>query len=100
MRRPTSVRQENPECRDYSGIGHASPSLAEHVRFHDLRHPCATLLLGQGVHPKVVSEMLGHCSAMITLDTYWNVLPSMQEDAAQPGSDLVGERRRRIADAP
>jgi integrase len=53
------------------------------VRFHDLRHTCATLLLGQGVHPKVVSEMLGHSTVAITLDTYSHVLPSMQEDAVQ-----------------
>ncbi len=53
------------------------------VRFHDLRHTCATLLLGQGVHPKVVSEMLGHSTIAITLDTYSHVLPSMQDDAVQ-----------------
>lgn len=51
------------------------------VRFHDLRHTCATLLLQAGVHPKVVSEMLGHSTVTITLDTYSHVLPSMQQDA-------------------
>ena len=53
------------------------------VRFHDLRHTCATLLLGQGVHPKVLSEMLGHSTVAIALDTYSRELPSMQEDAVQ-----------------
>lgn len=54
-----------------------------HIRFHDLRHTCATLLLGQGVNPKIVSEMLGHSSIALTLDTYSHVLPDMQQDAAR-----------------
>ena len=53
-----------------------------HFRFHDLRHTCATLLLTQNVNPKVVSEMLGHSSIAITLDTYSHVLPNMQDSAA------------------
>ncbi len=52
------------------------------TRFHDLRHTCATLLLGEGVNPKVISEQLGHASIRITLDTYSHVLPDMQESAA------------------
>jgi len=50
--------------------------------FHDLRHTCATLLLGARVNPKVVSAMLGHASAAITLDIYSHVPPDMQQDAA------------------
>lgn len=53
------------------------------VRFHDLRHAHATLLLLQGVHPKIVSERLGHASVGITLDIYSHVLPSMQAEAAE-----------------
>jgi integrase len=53
------------------------------VRFHDLRHGHATLMLLQGVHPKVVSERLGHASIGITLDTYSHVLPTMQAEAVQ-----------------
>lgn len=53
------------------------------IRFHDLRHTCATLLLGKNVNPKVVSEMLGHASIAITLDTYSHVLPDMQDSAAR-----------------
>jgi integrase len=52
------------------------------IRFHDLRHTAATLLLAQGVHPKVVQERLGHAQIAMTLDTYSHVLPSMQRDAA------------------
>ena len=52
-----------------------------HIRLHDLRHSHATQLLLQGVHPKIVSERLGHSKVGITLDTYSHVLPGMQEDA-------------------
>ena len=52
------------------------------VRFHDLRHSHASQLLRQGVHPKVVSESLGHAAISITLDRYSHVLPGLQEDAA------------------
>ena len=50
-------------------------------RFHDLRHSHASQLLKAGVHPKVVSERLGHAGIGITLDTYSHVLPGLQEDA-------------------
>jgi integrase len=53
-----------------------------HVRWHDLRHAHATLMLSAGVHPKVVSERLGHASVGITLDTYSHVLPGLQATAA------------------
>jgi len=52
------------------------------IRFHDLRHTHATLLLKQGVHPKIVSERLGHSNVRITLDTYSHLLPGLQEAAA------------------
>ena len=52
------------------------------TRFHDLRHTAATLLLSQGVHPKIVQERLGHAQIAITLDIYSHVLPSMQKEAA------------------
>jgi site-specific DNA recombinase len=51
-------------------------------RIHDLRHTHATLLLLAGIHPKIVSERLGHASVAITLDIYSHVLPGMQEAAA------------------
>jgi integrase len=53
------------------------------IRFHDLRHTCATLLLPRNANPKIVSEMLGHATIAITLDTYSHVLPNMQKDAAR-----------------
>ncbi len=51
------------------------------IRFHDLRHTAATLLMGQNVPPKVVSEMLGHSQVGITLDLYSHVTPTMQRQA-------------------
>jgi len=57
--------------------------LPETTRFHDLRHTCATLLLTRNVNPKIVSEMLGHATISITLDTYSHVLPNMRDQAAQ-----------------
>ena len=59
-----------------------------HVRFHDLRHAHATLMLSKGVHPKIVSERLGHASIGITLDTYSHVPPSMQQDAADAFDEI------------
>ncbi len=53
------------------------------VRLHDLRHTHATLMLKMGVHPKIVSERLGHANIGITLDTYSHVLPGLQEAAAE-----------------
>ncbi len=54
----------------------------EGIRFHDLRHTHATLLLKDGIHPKVVQERLGHSNISMTLDTYSHVTPDMQEKAA------------------
>ena len=53
------------------------------IRFHDLRHTYATLLLTKNVDPKIVTEMLGHSSISVTLDTYSHVLPSMRENAVR-----------------
>ena len=52
------------------------------IRLHDARHTHASLLLKQGVHPKIVKERLGHASVQITLDTYSHVAPGLQEAAA------------------
>ena len=59
------------------------------TRFHDLRHTCATLLLSRNVNPKIVSEMLGHSSIAITLDTYSHVLLTMQESAIHALEDVL-----------
>jgi len=61
------------------------------LRVHDLRHAHATLMLAQGVHPKVVSERLGHASVNITLDTYSHVLPGLQAAAAEALDAVLAE---------
>ncbi len=60
------------------------------IRFHDLRHSAATLLLSEGVHPKVVQEMLGHSTISMTMDVYSHVLPSMQQDAVSRLNTVLG----------
>lgn len=54
-----------------------------HIRFHDLRHTCTTLLLVKGTHPKFVQELLGHATVAITLDTYSHVMPGMGDQTAR-----------------
>jgi integrase len=60
------------------------------IRFHDLRHTAATLMISRGVNPKVVSEMLGHSSIVITLSVYAHVLPDMQQAAVTVMDALLG----------
>lgn len=60
------------------------------IRFHDLRHTHATHALRAGIHPKVVSERLGHSSITVTLDTYSHALPNMQREAAEAIAALIG----------
>ena len=63
------------------------------IRLHDLRHTHATILLQQNVHPKVVSERLGHSSIAFTMTVYQHVMPGMQAEAAATfGEALFGQR--------
>jgi integrase len=62
------------------------------MRFHDLRHSCASLLLVQGVSPRVVMETLGHSNISITMDTYTHVLPELQRQAADAMDRALGNR--------
>lgn len=61
------------------------------IRFHDIRHTHATLLLEAGVPAKVVAERLGHASASFTLNVYQHVLPGMQTAAAETFDRLLGD---------
>jgi integrase len=63
------------------------------IRFHDLRHTAATLLLERGVNPKAVSEMLGHSSVAVTLTLYGHVTPHMQQEAVATMERTLGGRR-------
>lgn len=62
-------------------------------RYHDLRHLCATLLLAQGVHPRVVMETLGHSQIALTMNTYSHVIPALQRDAADQMDALLTAER-------
>ena len=61
------------------------------MRFHDLRHTMATILLESDVHPKKVQERLGHSTIAVTMDTYSHVLPSMHQDVARKLGDMFGD---------
>jgi integrase len=88
-RRGTPIRRDNLHDKHWKPLLRRA-GLPD-IRFHDLRHTCATLLLTKSVHPKIVSEMLGHSSIAITLDTYSHVIPGMQEVAALAMEDTLGE---------
>ncbi len=59
------------------------------IRLHDLRHSYAVASLSAGIHPKVVSERLGHSTVSFTLDVYSHVLPAMDEEAASRVAGLI-----------
>jgi len=61
------------------------------IRFHDLRHTAATLLLARGVHPKIASEMLGHATVAFTLDVYSHVTETLQREVARTMDSVLGE---------
>jgi len=63
------------------------------LTFHQLRHTHATLLLRQGIHPKVVSERLGHSHIGVTMDVYSHVMPNMQREAAEKIDAALGIAR-------
>ena len=85
--RGTPVNPENLVRRSFKPL--LSRAGLPDIRFHDLRHTCATLLLGRGVHPKLVQKLLGHATIAMTLDTYSHYLPSMGDQAANAMGDTL-----------
>ena len=69
------------------------------INLHSARHSHASLLLKQGVHPKIVQERLGHSSIQVTLDTYSHVAPGLQEAAARGFDDFVRPRSKEPVNA-
>ena len=61
------------------------------IRFHDLRHTCATLLLSRRVSPRVVMDILGHSQIAVTMNIYGHVIPAMQQEAAGHMDAALGE---------
>jgi integrase len=64
--------------------------LSTTLRFHDLRHSAASLLLAQGVHPRAIMELLGHSSITVTMNVYGHVMPAMMRDAADKMEAILG----------
>ncbi len=95
------IRQTNFLKRNYKPAVRAClPAELHALRFHDLRHTCAALLIAQGAHPKAIQEILGHESITMTLDQYGHLLPGLGDDlaarldaahtsSAQPSSNVV-----------
>jgi len=74
--------------RDYKALL-KNAELPSVLRFHDLRHTAATLLLAQGVHPRAIMELLGHSSITVTMNVYGHVLPAMMREAADKMDAIV-----------
>lgn len=68
--------------------------LPDAIRFHDLRHSCASFLIAQGIHPRVVMEILGHSEIGTTMNIYGHVLPEVQAAALTGVSEQLDDRRR------
>lgn len=87
------LREHNLIVRHFKPILDRA-KLPKEIRLYDLRHSCATILLEQGEHPKVVAERLGHSSTAVTLDTYSHVAPTMQENASvKIANEMYGRRK-------
>ncbi|GHO94826.1 site-specific integrase [Reticulibacter mediterranei] len=80
FRDPSEIRREFKNLLKEAGL--------PNIRFHDLRHSAATILLSMGIHPKLVQELLGHSSITMTMDRYSHVLPSMQREMMNKLDDL------------
>ena len=77
--------------RDYKALLEKA-ELPTTMRFHDLRHSAASLLLAQGVSPKMIADLLGHSRIGITMDLYSHILPAMRRDTADAMDQILGSR--------
>jgi integrase len=64
-----------------------------HIRFHDLRHSAASILIAQGVHPKIIQELLRHSWIQLTMDTYGHLFEQAQKEAADKMDEILGAQR-------
>jgi integrase len=81
---PSNLHRHFKLALKRAGLPHAT-------RFHDLRHTCATFLIAQGIHPRVVMEILGHSQISLTMNIYGHVLPETQREATTKVADLFGK---------
>ncbi len=79
----TGLRHFNCDSTPCSSSRSSSSHANHKAIIHDLRHSCATLLLVQGVSPRVVMEVLGHSEIALTMNAYSHVVPELQREAAQ-----------------
>ena len=68
--------------------------LSPNLRFHDLRHTYAALLIAAGAHPRAIMERMGHGSVTVTLGTYGHLLPTVEQELAARLDDILGHPRR------
>ena len=85
-----------PDSVSQAWVRHAKSLGYPHIRFHDLRHTSATLMLKAGIHPKIVQEKLGHSSIVVTLDLYSHVSPGMQQQAAEKLDAILNQNNSKI----
>jgi integrase len=88
----TTASGRHVEPRNLSTAFHRllARSGVRRIRFHDLRHTCATLLLARGVSPRVVMDVLGHSQIAMTMNVYGHVIPAMQQEAADEIDSALG----------
>ena len=84
-------------CHVYASLGRSpfiSPEaeLPMTMRFHDLRLSAASLLLAQGVSPKMIADLLGHSRIGITMNLYSRILPAMRRETADAMDQILGSR--------
>ncbi len=82
------MRQSNFYRRTFKPAVESTDGIPDAMRFHDLRHTCAAILIDQGAHPKAIQERLGHSSIEVTMDTYGHLYESA-EDALADALDAV-----------
>lgn len=85
---PRNIRRTLSSILEDSGL--------PHLRFHDLRHTCATLLLAQGTDARTIMETLGHSQITLTLNTYAHVMPVLQRDAADRMEQMLGSAKEGV----
>jgi integrase len=88
-RNGTPIDPHNLLRRFKAGLERAN--LPSSVRFHDLRHSCATFLIAQGEHPRVIMDILGHAQMSTTMDIYGHVMPSTQRAAAARLDEILNQ---------
>src|SRR5687768_17946056 len=88
-----SGRRSEERDREFRGM--LATAEVPSIRFHELRHTAATLLLAQGVDPRTIMETLGHSQISLTMNTYSHVLPALQEAAAAK-MDAIDRKSTRL----